>query len=452
LEAKARVRRRTAPAAVAERYLQRFAQKWSNSLLLHALKAYATDGLGGHSVQRVTNFARDAVEERLLQPIFLAAQQAIDTIFGRTTESKDTNGNETLRVQESDAMMLLVELNLWPKYHAPLLLKHLHYNELIDQTALLTKEEKNKLSSIYPTAHITPSPSLRLSRHAPDVEKNAIDIAANSIGHEVVEMIQKQMKENKAQNVKFVPLALTDPPDYRRVHYNLECFAVDNESTTEVDDAICVDFARSNEKEICVLIHIADPSAIIPVNSLVDLDARQRSTTVYLPDRKYKMLPSLISEYVATLQENRECLALTFEVFVNRHNGDVLDLKVVPSIVSNLRRVTYKTTEDLLRMKDGEKLPSHLSSVYSQLNQLFKLALVRRRQRLLNGALVLPRTNIGVSVQCDPHRPDIPPLITLSNASDVFRSQILVEECMLLAGHATAKLALEYVIFITSNR
>ena len=67
----------------------------------------------------------------------------------------------------------------------------------------------------------------------------------------------------------------------------------------DVDDALSVKKFENGNLEFGV--HIADVTHFVPVNSLSDLEARKRATTVYLADRRYDMLPPVLSAQLCSL-------------------------------------------------------------------------------------------------------------------------------------------------------
>ena len=67
----------------------------------------------------------------------------------------------------------------------------------------------------------------------------------------------------------------------------------------DVDDALSVRKLENGNLEVGV--HIADVTHFVPVNSLTDQEARKRATTVYLADRRYDMLPPVLSSQLCSL-------------------------------------------------------------------------------------------------------------------------------------------------------
>jgi exoribonuclease-2 len=110
----------------------------------------------------------------------------------------------------------------------------------------------------------------------------------------------------------FVPVTEPiDPPELPRSH--VRAFSMDDEATTEIDDALSVDWR--DDGGVRVGIHIAAPALGIPPGSELDKVARERLSTVYFPGDKITMLPeTLIHHY--TLGEAHDCPALSLYVDV----------------------------------------------------------------------------------------------------------------------------------------
>ena len=132
----------------------------------------------------------------------------------------------------------------------------------------------------------------------------------------------------------------TDPPELPRA--TVRAFSMDDELTTEIDDAVSVDWQADGT--IRVGIHIAAPALGLSVGSDIDAIARDRLSTVYYPGGKITMLPdTLIHHY--TLGETHDCPALSLYVTV------APDLRVLATetrleevhIAANLRHETLET-------------------------------------------------------------------------------------------------------------
>jgi len=127
-------------------------------------------------------------------------------------------------------------------------------------------------------------------------------------------------------------------------------FSMDDEATTEIDDALSVEWR--DDGSIRVGIHIAAPALGIAPGSELDQLARERLSTLYYPGDKITMLPdALIHHY--TLGETHDCPALSLYVDVAsdlRVLGTETKLEMV-HIAANLRHETLETqfNDDTLR-------------------------------------------------------------------------------------------------------
>ena len=140
----------------------------------------------------------------------------------------------------------------------------------------------------------------------------------------------------------------TDPPELPRS--TVRAFSMDDEATTEIDDALSVEWR--DDGSIRVGIHIAAPALGIAPGSELDKVARERLSTVYYPGNKITMLPeALIHHY--TLGETHDCPALSLYVDVApdlRVLGTESRLEMV-HIADNLRHETLEVlfNDDTLR-------------------------------------------------------------------------------------------------------
>jgi len=206
------------------------------------------------------------------------------------------------------------------------------------------------------------------------------------------------------------PSALPEEPRTDLTH--LPAFAIDDEGSTDPDDAISLEMRDEGRR---LWVHVADVAALIEPESSADLEARARGATLYLPDGKVPMLTPQVAERLGMgLSEVSPALSFGMDLD-DGHN--VIGLEVVRSYVC-VTRLTYEQAEQRL---DEEPLQGLL--------QLARDFQARRRD---DGAvrIDLPEVRVRVvdgEVIIDP----LPPL----------RSRALVREAMLMAGEATAGFA-----------
>ncbi|MHB1214387.1 MAG: ribonuclease catalytic domain-containing protein [Thiobacillus sp.] len=155
--------------------------------------------------------------------------------------------------------------------------------------------------------------------------------------------------EHFPRGTGFNPVAEpADPPELPKS--GVRAFSMDDEATTEIDDALSVEWR--DDGSVRVGIHIAAPALGIAPGSELDQVARERLSTVYYPGDKITMLPeALIHHY--TLGETHDCPALSLYLDVAsdlRVLGTETRLEMV-HIADNLRHETLEVlfNDDTLR-------------------------------------------------------------------------------------------------------
>ena len=200
------------------------------------------------------------------------------------------------------------------------------------------------------------------------------------------------------------------PDEDRRDLTHLPAFAIDDEGNQDPDDALSLDGD-------CLWVHVADAAALVPPGSALDLEARARGATLYLPEGAATMLPLAASQTLG-LGLADVSPALSFALHLDA-DGMVASLEIVPSWV-RVTRLTYEEAEARL---DEEPLRS-----------LYRLAQQNQARRDWQGAipLDLPEVRIHASGDDVTIRPVLP-----------LRSRDLVTEAMLMAGEAVGHYAIE---------
>ena len=129
----------------------------------------------------------------------------------------------------------------------------------------------------------------------------------------------------------------------RDLRHHRAC-SIDPPGCTDVDDALSVHFLPEvnpeNGGSIEIGVHIADVSHFVRPGTLLDYEAQLRGTTVYLVDRRLDMLPSLLSENLASLLEKRDRLALSC-VWTLNERLDVVDAWFGKSVIHSRHQMTY---------------------------------------------------------------------------------------------------------------
>ncbi len=162
----------------------------------------------------------------------------------------------------------------------------------------------------------------------------------------------------------------------------LYTFTIDGQFTTDFDDALS--FEPDLEGGGVLGVHITDAAALLPDHDLLDLEARARGTTIYLPDTRVPMLPPSLSEDALSLKEDQ--LRPTISTFVHLdQQGRVVDFRLCRSVLRVHRRLTYDEADQML--EDDPRLAA-----------LYRLSRRLKARRGQNGAYFLPLPELIVGV------------------------------------------------------
>lgn len=137
--------------------------------------------------------------------------------------------------------------------------------------------------------------------------------------------------------------ALRDP--LRRDIRNRFVLTIDPVDARDFDDAISIEPAGDGGWRLGV--HIADVSHYVAWGSSIDLEARRRSTSVYLADRVLPMLPERLSCDLCSLVPDEDRLAFTVDIVLDGR-GRVRSYECFPSVIRSRVRLDYAAADVLL--------------------------------------------------------------------------------------------------------
>jgi ribonuclease R len=162
----------------------------------------------------------------------------------------------------------------------------------------------------------------------------------------------------------------------RRDFRKITTFTIDPEDAKDFDDALSIEEVEDGIYEIGV--HIADVSHYVTPGTVLDVEAFERATSVYLVDRTIPMLPEKLSNGVCSLRPQEE--KLTFSaVFKLNTEGEVLDKWIGKTVIYSDRRFAYEEAQDRIESKVGD--------FAKEINILNDIALILRKARFKNGAV-----------------------------------------------------------------
>lgn len=204
---------------------------------------------------------------------------------------------------------------------------------------------------------------------------------------------------------------------------------IDPFDARDFDDAISLELLENGHLQLSV--HIADVSHFVPAGSPVDVEARNRATSVYLPDRVIPMLPEIISNNLASLQPGRVRYAKT-AVIEMLPDGTRVSTEVYNTAIRSDQRFTYEEVDQFLANREPwkEKLTSE---VFHLLERMHNLAMTLRQRRLQRGAIELSLPEIKIDL-------DKQGQVKGAHLVEHTESHQIIEEFMLAANEAVAEM------------
>jgi ribonuclease R len=203
---------------------------------------------------------------------------------------------------------------------------------------------------------------------------------------------------------------------------------IDGETAKDFDDAVAAFPGPDGAVE--VFVHIADVSHYVRPGSALDLAARERGTSVYLPGRCVPMFPERLSNHLCSLVAEEDRLAFTVRFLVTA-DGAVEGYRAQRSVFRSRRRCTY--TEVYAWLENGRWPAGFPNGVRRSLELLDEAASRLNRRRAERGAIDfdLPEPEILI----DPDG-----FMTGVQAAERNRAHRLIEGLMVAANECVARM------------
>jgi len=215
-------------------------------------------------------------------------------------------------------------------------------------------------------------------------------------------------------------------------------FTIDPKDAKDFDDALSFEKLPNGNFEIGI--HIADVSYYLEEGTVLDDEAYQRATSVYLVDRVVPMLPEVLSNFACSLRPHEE--KYTFSaVFEISPAAQVINQWFGRTVIYSDQRFSYEEAQHIIETK-GATIPAEVSltgeayevpaNIQEAVLKLDELANILRRVRMKNGAISFDK----VEVKFQLNEKDEPTGVYFKVAKD---SNHLIEEFMLLANRKVAE-------------
>lgn len=193
----------------------------------------------------------------------------------------------------------------------------------------------------------TESGVVTLERRIGDANEPSLGIECVMARYGLVDGYPQAAVDEAASLAVDVEGALADP--LRRDIRDRFAITIDPVDARDFDDAISV--ARTVRGGWMLGVHIADVSHYVDWESAIDLEARRRSTSVYLADRVLPMLPERLCNDLCSLRPDEDRLAFTVDIELDAR-GRVRTYEPYPSVIRSRVRMDYGAADALLR--EGE--------------------------------------------------------------------------------------------------
>ena len=243
-------------------------------------------------------------------------------------------------------------------------------------------------------------------------------------------------REARRPGGKVKPAEIAQRRDLR----DLPFVTIDGEDAKDFDDAV---FARREETgDWTLFVAIADVSHYVAVGGALDLEAQNRGTSVYFPDFVIPMLPEELSNELCSLKPRVDRLALACEMRIAA-DGEMFDFSFHEAVIHSHARLTYNQvaamTQPAPAAGDGRRKRKSLQrheALRGHLDDLYELFKVLKKYRAASGSIEFETVETRIALDAGGAVREIVPV----ERNDAHR---MIEECMLCANVAAARLLLE---------
>ena len=197
-------------------------------------------------------------------------------------------------------------------------------------------------------------------------------------------------------------------------------FTIDPRDAKDFDDALSLRRLADGNYEVGV--HIADVTHYVHPDTIIDREAKDRATSIYLVDRVVPMLPEHLSNGICSLRPDED--KLTFSVlFTMTPEGKVLSHRIARTVTRSNRRFTYEEAQERIETGKGDYADEILT--------LDRMAKALRKARYDNGSVDFDRVEVRFDIDENGH----PTSVFFKESKDANK---LIEEFMLLANKVVA--------------
>lgn len=251
-----------------------------------------------------------------------------------------------------------------------------------------------------------------------ETEMQAI-IRSGGFAKNFPEVVQEAAQKLYKEQEQIFTDAVADPK--RKDFRGVTTMTIDPHDAKDFDDALS--FEKLANGNYSIGIHIADVSHYVRVGEVLDEEAKERGTSVYLVDRVIPMLPEILSNDLCSLRPNEDRLAFS-AVFEITPEAQIVGEWFGQTIINSDKRFAYEGAQEVLDNGAGE--------YYDELNTMMTLGRILRKRRYASGAIAFeqPEVKFELDEAGKPIR---------AFKKERVETMLMIEDFMLLANQQVAK-------------
>ena len=230
------------------------------------------------------------------------------------------------------------------------------------------------------------------------------------------------------------PEEIAKREDFRQV----TTFTIDPKDAKDFDDALSIRRLEDGLWEVGV--HIADVSHYVTQGSIIDQEAYNRATSIYLVDRTIPMLPERLCNFICSLRPDEEKLTYSV-VFDMDEQANIKRSRIVHTVIKSCRRFAYEEVQEILEQNgEASDIPDAVpvepskrkGELVNELITLNRMAHCLREKRFKTGAIDFN----SEEAKFDIDENGKPLRVWFKKSKDANK---LIEEFMLLANRTVAE-------------
>jgi len=303
--------------------------------------------------------------------------------------------------------------------------KRIHYPLHLGKSDL-----KNAANNFKVVAEIKAYPTDKgeMTGHITEVLGHSDDVGTDILSIIKSYNLPESFSEKVLDAARAVPAAVPQSEFLRREDLRQKhIITIDGADSKDLDDAVSLEMLENGDYLLGV--HIADVSYYVQADSILDREAFQRGTSVYLIDRVLPMLPPELSNGICSLNPQQDRLTLSVFMTIGK-DGQQKDYRICESVICTTERMTYTDVSRILCHNDAH-LCSRYSNILEDLRNMEELMHILRSKRERRGSIDFDLDEAKITLD-ETGKP-----VSVSVAQRDISNQI-VEEFMLAANETVA--------------